>query len=238
MGKSSTRRLSVPDAVAVLGETALFGQLDAPTLTGLASESTIRSYRRGHCVFHQGDPGDCLFVVAEGLLKVFTGSDQGDDMVIATLRRPDTFGELAIIDGGPRSASVETLEPTVLLAVSHTAFTRLTRRYPSLLEAVLSSVAGLLRETLQRASDLVFLDLPGRVAKMILDLGDERGLASPEGIRVDVELTQGDLAASVGGSRSTVNQILRAFEGRGYIALQGRTLVLKQPELLRRRASG
>jgi CRP-like cAMP-binding protein len=73
---------------------------------------------------------------------------------------------------------------------------------------------------------------------MILDLGEERGLASPEGIRVDVELTQGDLAAAVGGSRSTVNQILHAFEARGYIALQGRTLILKQPELLRRRASG
>ena len=89
---------------------------------------------------------------------------------------------------------------------------------------------------LERASDLVFLDLPGRVAKTILDLGDERGETSPEGIRVDVELTQGDLAALVGGSRSTVNQILHAFEQRGYVALQGRMLVLKRPELLRRRA--
>jgi CRP-like cAMP-binding protein len=174
--------------------------------------------------------------VAKGLLKVFTVSEQGDDLMLATLRPPDTFGELAIIDGGPRSASVEALEPSVLLAISHSAFTRLLREHPSLLDAVLRSVAGLLREVLERASDLVFLDLPGRVAKTILDLGAERGEPSEEGIRVDMELTQRDLAALVGGSRSTVNQILHAFEERGYVALQGRMLVLKRPELLRRRA--
>ena len=231
-----TRKLSTSEASALLAGTVIFGQLDPATLAGLADESTIRPYRKGQRIFHQGDAGDCLFVVAEGLLKVFTVSEQGDDMVLATLRRPDTFGELAIIDGGPRSASVEALEPTVLLAISRSAFTRLVRQYPSLVDAVLKSVAGLLRDVLERASDLVFLDLPGRVAKTILDLGDERGETSPEGIRVDVELTQGDLAALVGGSRSTVNQILHAFEQRGYVALQGRMLVLKRPELLRRRA--
>ena len=233
-----TRKLSTSEAAALLAQTALFGQLDGVTLARLAEESTIRSYRKGQCVFQQGDPGDCLFVVASGLLKVFTISEQGDDMVLATIRPPDTFGELAIIDGGPRSASVEALDPVILLGVSHSAFTRLTRQYPSLLEAVLRSVAGLLRDVLERASDLVFLDLPGRVAKKILDLGGERGEASPEGIRVDVELTQGDLAASVGGSRSTVNQILHEFEQRGYVELRGRTLLLKRPELLRRRAGG
>jgi len=233
-----TRKLSTSEASALLAQTAIFGQLDPAALAGLASESTVRSYPRGQTVFHQGDPGDCLFVVAAGLLKVFTVSEQGDDLMLATLRPPDTFGELAIIDGGPRSASVEALEPTVLLAISHSAFTRLVRQYPSLQDAVLRSVAGLLRDVLERASDLVFLDLPGRVAKTILDLGDERGEASPEGIRVDVELTQEDLAALVGGSRSTVNQILHSFQQRGYVSLQGRTLVLKRPELLRRRAGG
>ena len=233
-----TRKLSASEATGLLAETALFGQLESATLARLADESTIRSYPKGQYIFQQGDRGDCLFVVAEGLLKVFTISDQGDDMVLATLRRPDTFGELAIIDGGPRSASVEALDATTLVIVSQSAFTRLVRQYPSLLEAVLRSVAGLLRHVLERASDLVFLDLPGRVAKMILDLGNDRGEASPEGLRIDVELTQGDLAASVGGSRSTVNQILHAFEERGYIALQGRTVVLKRPDLLRRRAGG
>ncbi|MEA2589561.1 MAG: hypothetical protein QOH66_2488 [Actinomycetota bacterium] len=231
-----TRKLSASEVTGLLAETELFGHLDAGTLARLAAESTIRSYPKGQCIFQQGDSGDCLFVVARGLLKVYTASEQGDDMVLATLRRPDTFGELAIIDGGPRSASVEALDPTMLLAISQSAFRRLVGEYPLLLEAVLRSVARLLRQVLERASDLVFLDLPGRVAKMILDLGQQRGEPSPEGLRVDLQLTQGDLAASVGGSRSTVNQILHAFEDRGYVALQGRTLILKRPDLLRRRA--
>src|SRR5437879_2717458 len=114
----------------LLGRTPVFGALDPETLRHVAGSANSRSYRKGESMFHQGDPGDRLYVVARGLVKVFTASESGEEMLLATLRPPDMFGELALIDGGPRSASTATLEPTTLLVITRTAFLDLLRRYP------------------------------------------------------------------------------------------------------------
>ena len=105
-------------AAELLGATGLFGGLDPKALRHLAARVSERSYKKGQLIFYQGDPGDALFVVVEGVVKVFVPSEEGDEMVLITLSAPEVFGEVALIDGGPRSASAEALEPTTVLMLT------------------------------------------------------------------------------------------------------------------------
>ncbi|MDQ3932174.1 MAG: Crp/Fnr family transcriptional regulator [Actinomycetota bacterium] len=225
------------EARSLLARTAVFGRLDASALEHLAARSGTRRYAKGQLICHQGEPGDSLFVLAQGLVKIFVSSAEGQELVVAILPPPGVFGELALIDGGPRSASALALQTTSLLSIARTTFLDLLGDHPSLADALLRSLGGMVRSTLERASDFVFLDLQARVAKVLLDLAALGGAEVVAGVVVDLGLTQSDLASMVGGSRSTVNQILRAFESRGYVAVHGRRIILNQPDLLRRRAS-
>ncbi|CAN5486084.1 cAMP-activated global transcriptional regulator CRP [soil metagenome] len=223
-------------AARLLGSTDLFKNLDPPVLDHLARSVTFRNYRRGHLIFAQGEPGDSLFVISEGLVKVFVTSEEGEDMVLVTLRPPETFGELALIDGGLRSASAEALEPTTTLTLSRGTLIELLQGHPTLAQALLSSLGGLVRRLTEQAADLVFLDLHGRVAKLLLTLAEERGRHEGQEVLLDLQVTQGDLAAMVGGSRQSVNHILHAFQRRGYLEIEGRRIALKDLRALAKRA--
>lgn len=220
----------------ILGQTKLFDGLASETLGSMAERCADRAYKKGQLIFHQGDPGEALYVVVEGLVKVVVASPEGAEVLLVTLGPPDTFGELALIDGGPRSASVEVVENTRLLVLTRTTLLELLREHQELADSLLRSLGAMIRRLTEQAADLVFLDLHGRVAKLLTTLADERGQPGDAGVVLDLHLTQTDLASMVGGSRQSVNQILRSFEGRGYVELRGRTIVLKQPDLLRRRA--
>jgi CRP/FNR family cyclic AMP-dependent transcriptional regulator len=223
-------------AATLLAKTDLFENLDDAARRALAEVSVDRSYKKGHLIFHQGDLGEALFVVVEGHVKVFVTSEDGDEMVLVTLGPSDVFGELAIVDGGPRSASAEALEPTKVIALTRTVLLDLLRRHPQSTDALLRSLGSLVRRLTEQASDLVFLDLYGRVAKLLLGFAERSAPHDNGEVALDLHVTQTDLAAMVGGSRQSVNQILHAFERRGYLELKGRKIVLRRPDELRRRA--
>jgi CRP/FNR family cyclic AMP-dependent transcriptional regulator len=223
-------------AVELLRRTRLFAGLEEPTLRALAERAIERSYPRHGRLFYQGDPGTGLFVVASGLVKVVVTSEDGEEMVLVTLGPGEALGELSIVDGGPRSASAEALEPTVALIITRPVLLDLATRDRALTEALLQTLGGLLRRLTEQAPDLVFLDLPGRMAKLLAGLAAERGTETPEGIELDAGLTQTDLGAMVGASRQSVNQILQGFARRGYLQVQGRRIVVTRLDLLRRRA--
>ncbi|MDQ4028925.1 MAG: Crp/Fnr family transcriptional regulator [Actinomycetota bacterium] len=222
-------------AAALLARTALFENLDDDARNSLASVAINRSYKKGHLICHQGDLGEALFIIVEGHVKVFVTSEEGDEMVLVTLGPSEVFGELSLMDGGPRSASAEALEPTKLLAIGRGPLLEVLRHRPEATDALLRSLGAVVRRLTEQAADLVFLDLHGRVAKLLLGLADHQPPAEGE-VELDFHFTQTDLAAMVGGSRQSVNQILHTFERRGYLALQGRKIILKQPDQLRRRA--
>ena len=157
-------------------------------------------------------------------------------MVLTTLHPPEVFGELALIDGGPRSASAEALEPSVVLVLTRPTLLELLAQHPTLTDSLLRSLGAVLRRLTEQTSDLVFLDLHGRVAKLLLNLALEQRAEANELSVLDLHMTQSDLAGMVGGSRQSVNQILQYFQGRGYIKLDGRRVELLRPDLLRRRA--
>ena len=221
---------------AVLAETSLFRDLDDDARRALAPEIVPRSYRKGDLIFSQGDQGESLFIVAEGLVKLSLTSLEGAEMVLATLRPPSVFGELAVLDEGPRTASARALQVTTLLALTRPSFLRVLVGNPQLAEALHRSLGTIIRRTLQQASDLVFLDLPGRVAKLLLALAAEQGQVVEGGIRLDLDVTQSTLAGMVGGSRPSVNQSLRSFQEKGLLELSGREILIRDLEKLRRRA--
>jgi len=227
---------SLASAAALLGTTGLFHDLDGEAQLGLAQRSIRRHYRRGQLIVSQGDPGDSLFVIASGLVKVTVSSPDGEEMVLITLGPGETFGELALVDGGPRSASVEAIEPTEVLVLSRKAFFELIGERPGIVEGLLRTLGALIRRLTDQAADFVFLDLHGRVAKLLLTLLAERGVPGSDDTSIDLPFTQTEIANMVGGSRQSVNQILRSFEEAGHIEITGHKVRLLRLDALKRRA--
>jgi CRP-like cAMP-binding protein len=184
----------------------------------------------------QGDPGDSLFAVVSGLVKVFVTSARGEDLVLATVGPGDSFGELSLIDGEGRSASAEAVDACSLLILDRAGFVELIRDRPELVDRLLRTLGGLVRRLTDQAGDLVFLDLPGRIAKLLLNLAGENSATGSSETDVEMPFSQSDLARMVGASRQTVNHVLRSFQATGYIALSGRHLRILRPDALRRRA--
>jgi len=228
--------MSAMQVVQVLGQTDLFQTFDPAALHLIAERLVGRSYGKGQIIFHQGDPGDALFVLESGLVKVSVTSPRGDQMVLVTMAAPETFGELSLIDGRPRSASVEVVEPARVLRLERDVWKQLLAQQPKFTDALLRSTARMIRRLTDQASDFAFLDLHGRVSKLLIRFADERGHQSQEGILLDLHLTQSDIARMVGGSRQSVNQILRSLEERGYLEIQNRKILVKDEHRLRSRA--
>ncbi len=221
----------------VLKLAPLFADLDDQALEVVAAQASVRTFRKGALIFYQGDPGDSLYVLAEGSVKVFVTSTQGDEMVLATLRPPDALGEVALLDLGERSASAEALEPVVAIAFARSTLIELMRDIPAIGDAVLRKAGALLRRLTGQAADLVFLDLEGRVAKLVVQMAERQGTESDGAIVLDVGVTQSDLARMVGGSRQSVNAILHHLEERGFLVVHGRDVRIVELDALKRRAA-
>lgn len=219
---------------ALLAQTDLFGVLDEASLDQLATRTRVRSADKGQTIFVQDEPGDRMFVLAEGAIKLVVRSAQGEVVELARHRPPAAFGEVALLDGGPRSASAEAVERSTLLVVTRDDLIGLLRSDSQVAAAVLKSLGAMVRRADRLATDLVFLDLPGRVARRLLELAE----APPgEGRSMRTRrLTQTELANMVGGTRQSVNLALRTLEERGSIRLVGLTIELLDPDELRRRA--
>lgn len=224
------------DAAELLGRTELFGGLPGDVLGEVSARAVPRRYAKGQIVFLEGDPGESLFVVASGLVKIFVSALDGSEMVLTTLGPPSVFGEIAILDRGPRSAAAAAVQATTLLAVTRSSILALLREHTELTEAFFHGLGNTVRRITEQAADLVFLDLHGRVAKLLLGMAEERGVPSDDGLALDLRLTQSDLAAMVGGSRQSVNQILQGFARRDLVEVRGREIVLRDMEALRERA--
>jgi CRP/FNR family transcriptional regulator, cyclic AMP receptor protein len=216
---------------AVLARTELFQGIDEATQRRIAGHVAERVVERGQCVFIQGEPGDRMYVLAEGAVKLYVSSRDGGIIELVRHRPPAAFGEVALLDGGPRTASAQAVERSVLLVVTRPELLRLLRSDDQLAESLLRILGAMVRRTTRQVSDLAFLSLQGRVAAKLLDLA-EPGQARTR------RITQVELATMVGGARQTVNQALRSLEARGFIRANGRSFEILDREQLRRLAGG
>ncbi len=225
-----------PDRVAeLLGRTAPFAGLDAAPLLALATAASVRTYRRGQYIVAQDDPGDAMFVLISGTVKVLSNSAEGGEVLFCTLGPGDYFGELSFLDGKPRSASVLTAEATQAVALTRAALDRLLDAHPAIARSLLVYLTDMVRRLSEQASDLVFLDLEGRLAKCLDRLAEDNGKVEGDDIRLDLNITQSDLASMVGASRPSVNQALQSFNKRGFVRTEGRTILITDRAALRRR---
>ena len=220
----------------VLAQAPLFAALDADAAEALQAASRTRRFRRGDIVFAEGESGDALYVVVEGKVKIFRTSPDGRENMLAVLGPGEMFGELSLFDPGPRTATVATITDCALASLAHEALRPWLAGRPELGVQLLQALAQRLRRTNEAMADLVFSDVPGRVAKTLLDLGDRFGTPGPDGVRVTHDLTQEELAQLVGASRETVNKALSEFASRGWIRLDGRAVLLIDQERLAHRA--
>ncbi|HEY0472363.1 MAG TPA: Crp/Fnr family transcriptional regulator [Kribbella sp.] len=221
---------------AVLRQAPLFSQLDDEAADALAASMTESRLRRGQVLFHEGDSGDRLFVVVEGKVKLGRTSADGRENLIAVLGPGQMFGELSLFDPGPRSATVTAVTDASIMSLTHDELLRWLAGRPEVARGLLLQLASRLRKVSDVVADLVFSDVPGRVAKALLDLASRFGRTADDGVHVHHDLTQEELAQLVGASRETVNKALADFASRGWVRLEPRSVVLLDVDRLQRRA--
>jgi CRP/FNR family transcriptional regulator, cyclic AMP receptor protein len=216
------------DVKSILRRTDLLRSAPDEVLDAVATASRLRVFRRGQVVFTRGDPSNTLFVVISGRVKVVVRSADGGELTLTIIQPGGVFGELGIADGGPRSADADALDECQLLLVPLETVQGICAREPPVVQALLNSTTATLRRLTEAASDLVFLDLPRRVAKVLLSLprGDD-GVIRPA-------LSQEELAHQAGGTRQSINATLRGFERRGWIEVHDRAVTIRQVPALRR----
>jgi CRP/FNR family transcriptional regulator, cyclic AMP receptor protein len=219
-----------------LGKIPLLRDVAPEALGQLAKSLRRRRFSRGEVIFHQGDPGDTLHLVRGGRVKVVLPAETGDEAVLAILGPGDCFGELALLDGGPRSASVIAMEPVETLVLGRQDFLTFFRTNTEAAERLIVTLARTIRKVNEEVADLAFLDLPGRLAKKLLDLAEAHGEPMGSGgIEITVPLTQEELAGMIGATRPSVNKVLGWYEDQGAIQRRGRKIAILKPDTLRRR---
>lgn len=227
--------MDIDQVTELLGKTELFQTLDQRARREVASTATQATFVRGQTIFVQDEPGDRMFVLAEGAVKLVVRSRHGEVVELARHWSPAVFGEVALLDGGPRSATAEAIEPSLLLGITRDKVIRLLRSDEGVVDALLRSLGELVRRANRQTTDLVFLDLQGRLARKLLELA-----AAPGGPTATVldhsRFTQTELAHMVGGVRQTVNLALRSLEARGLIRVSSGRIEILEMDALRRRA--
>jgi CRP-like cAMP-binding protein len=212
-----------------------FAGLDPDALGRVAAGTRARRFRRGEVIFHLGDPGDALFIIVSGEVKISLPSEDGDEAILVRLARGDVFGELALLDGAPRSATATALTAVETVVLPRDRFRELIANEPVVRDALLASLAAELRRLTTHVEELHFLDITGRLAACLARLATDGGTALPDGdIQLKTSLTQGDLASMVGSTRQSVNKLLRQFTDDGYLRLERDAIVVTDLEGLAR----
>lgn len=212
---------------ALLSEIALFQPLSLPEREHLAARMHPRRFGKGEVLFHKDDPATHLFVVATGTVKITIEEEAGREVLVAVYRGGDVLGELALFDGGRRSASVTALTDTLAYALSGADLFEVLDRDPKAMRVLLARLTRIVRRLSGQVGDFVFLDLESRVAKYLLDLSE----LSPD--HREVDLTQEDLAAFVGGTRTAVNRCLADLARLGAISTARRRIAITDRDRLR-----
>jgi CRP-like cAMP-binding protein len=226
----------VPHEEEVVRRAPLFTALDEAAAVSLRASMDSVKIAKGSILFKEGDEGEHLYVIIDGKLKLGTSSGDGRENLLSILGPGEMFGELSLFDPGPRTSTATAVTDAKLLSLSHEKVIPWLKQNPEVSLQLLTRLSQRLRRTNEAVGDLVFSDVPGRVAKALIDLGDRFGKTTPEGLLVNHDLTQEELAQLVGASRETVNKALADFAGRGWLKLDGRSVLITDVERLSKRS--
>ena len=226
--------------VAMLRKVSLFAGLSDQELEVLADSLGKRTFGKGMIIFHKGSPGQTLYVIESGKVRIFILSESGQEISVNIYGPSDVFGELSLLDGLPRSAGAVAVERTVTYTLHRDDFLRHLEAYPRMAKSIMEVLSTRLRYTTIYAESLSFLDVYGRVAAKLLELADRYGLRNDgkdgsDGIEINLRLTQAELATWVAATRESANKVLGTFRDQGLIQVEGqRITILDMPGLRRR----
>ena len=238
MLRAGVRRTVGLSETEILAKVPIFSGLPEEERERLGRLLRPRRYARGEVIFLEGDQGTALCLIAEGRIRIqLTGTD-GREVVITVYGPGEIFGEMALLDGEPRSADAIAQDAARVFWLQREDFAAFLDSHPRAAMTMLASLSRRLRHTTRVVQDATFRDVPARLARVLLDLAVRNGQPIAQGIRIETRSTQGELAAMVGASRETVNRALRGFEQRGLIGWESNRIMILQPDLLRARAEG
>lgn len=223
--------------VSVLQRNNLFGALQSAEMSAVLSFADRQRVERGTRVFAKGDPGDSMYAVLRGRLAVQTESAEAKVMVLNTLKAGDVFGEIAMLDGGERTATVVASETCDLLRVDRTDFLPFLEARPDLCIRLMGVLCERVRWTSAIIEDTVFLNVTRRLAKRILILAQSYGRRTEKEVRIATFISQEDLANMLGVSREIVNKTLKIFQTSGALSYRNGYLIVHDPECLERIAN-
>ena len=190
----------------------------------------------GQMIFAQGQPGDRLYVIDSGKVKISQRAPDGRENLQTVLGPPEMFGELSVLDPGPRTSSATAITDVRAMALDRAGLRGWIADHPEIAEQLLRVLARRVRRTIESRADLIFIDMPGRLAKQLLQLAQQFGSQQHGAMQVSHDLTQDELAQLVGARREHVNKALADFARRGWIRLEGKSMLILDSESLMRRA--
>jgi CRP/FNR family cyclic AMP-dependent transcriptional regulator len=217
--------------VDFLATVPLFNGLDRTELEKFAEVTREKSYPKGSVILFEDDPGDSLFVVREGRVKVVLIGEDGREVILGVLGVGEYFGELSLIDDRPRSAHVIAMEDSNLLVLRREDFRKRVESSPSVAWSLLTELSRRLRRADDKIGGLVLLDVPGRIARLLLDLAEETGTNA-----IEKTLTHQTIAQMIGASRETVSRAMKDFQDAGWITVERRRIAIADRAALEQRA--
>ena len=219
-----------------LTKAGIFQGVDTDSVLAVIDELVPVHFTKGTEVFHEGHPGDRLYILTAGILKIGRTTSDGRESLLTILGPSDVFGELSVFDPGPRTSTATAVTDVDAVSMGRDVMREWINGEPFIAEQLLRVLARRLRRTNDYLTDMIFVDVPGRVAKQLILLAHRFGTPTPDGLLVEHELTQAELAQLVGAARETVNKALMDFKRREWIRTFGRAVLITDPERLTRRA--
>jgi len=216
----------------LLASSSLFENVPHPELDRIAKYAKVKSFKTREIICRRGDLGSQMFIIAKGKVTLHTDSDEGKELGFGFLSLGDIFGEIALFDGGERTATVKAIEATELLVIEKRDFLPFLEKSPKVAILLLSTMARRLRRTDEHFEDIFFRNLPGRLAKKFLGLADAYGHETDEGVQIDLKLSQGEIGKLTGATRESINKQMRAWEAEGLIDCNKGWITIKEREKL------
>jgi len=225
-------------AAAILAQMDLFAVLTPEEVARLDARLRRRRYAKGSVLFLQGDPGNALYVIESGHVKMVVTSPDGKELIIAMRGPGEFFGDMALLDGEPRSADAVAADDCQVLILQRDDFARFIETHPQTAMRLVAELSRRIRRMMRQQQEATLLDVSARIASELLHLAEDRGRPVPDGsgaVTVDLSLTQAELATVIGVTRESVNKWLRYFQRRGWIRWEKGHLTILRPDELRQR---
>jgi len=221
--------------IEILKQSPLFNSLENADLEGLVSSMRVQSLKQGQTLFHKGDEGTALYIVKRGAIKIVLPSKIGDEIIVTIFTVNDFFGEMALLDGEPRSANAVAIEPTEVFVLNRNNFLSFLKSNINAIQSILSSLSKRLRLTDEFLEDTCFLSISARLAKKLVELAEFHGKKEENIVNIDLNLTQKELGDMISATRESTNKELKMLRDRGLISTDGNRIKIHDMARLKRR---